>query len=343
MAEETEIVEAPPVRLSLTEPLETITTAQADKIQTEEFERMQKRAAGEDTSTGAIDPNAPPKETTPTKETPPRASDGKFVSPKKEGAVEGEPVKPENEIKPKKTPLAPAPAAPAPTKGVATKLSDAPLFDVKAIMAEVDAEIGKRKYRDSPGTDGTSVEVEGSKLLEEYGQITEPLRNRQDLAIERLAARMEELVRPALASTQDREAEKTQSVIQATIAAVVDAGVPDAAELLADPRMREWAENNPQYAPLLVADPAKADDLVWVFEKFRAAVGIEKPSSETAKPKPAAPARPRSVQAGITSARGGGAREEGGTLIGTPEQIRNAEFERLARRQAESERLAGGI
>ena len=218
----------------------------------------------------------------------------------------------------------------------------APLLDMKAILSEVDAEVNGRKYKDAPGADGSAVEISGEQAFSDYGQITEPMRDRQNLALEKMAQKIEGMLRPVLAAAQAQEQENTKTEIQRTIDAVVSAGVPDASELFADPRMAEWAGKNPQYSGLLVADPNRAEDIAWAFEKFRASIGGEKPSA-TSKSKTQQPVaqRPRSVLAGISTARGSGAREEGGSISGTPEQIMEAEFTKLQKRQQEADRMAG--
>ena len=82
---------------------------------------------------------------------------------------------------------------------------------------------------------------------------------------------------------QNRQQETDQKAIQATIAAIVKAGVPAAAKLLADPRMVEFAKKNPQYAAMLVADPERAKDAAFAIEQFRAAYGIAKPAASMEK------------------------------------------------------------
>ena len=91
------------------------------------------------------------------------------------------------------------------------------------------------------------------------------------------------------ASAHARQREDQQTAIQATIAAIVKAGVPDAAALLADPRFREFATDNPQYNGMLVADPNRAADIAFVMNRFREKIGMAKPVAKPAddrKPMP---------------------------------------------------------
>jgi hypothetical protein len=96
--------------------------------------------------------------------------------------------------------------------------------------------------------------------------------------------------------------------------------------------MADFASKNPHYAALLVADPSRIEDIKFVMSKFRAANGIVAPNG--AKRAAAAPIqrqRPsNALQAAVSSARGSGnARDEGGTITGSPEDIMRAEFNRL--------------
>ena len=333
MEDNTAAIEAPPVQVSSTGLAETIDAASADQIQMDEFDRLQKRAVGEDTSGQVIDPNTPPQP-----DDRPRGPDGKFL-PK-----EGEPEEVEDDAK-VETPAKVVEQKPAPAAKVAAPAPitapTAPVFDFDAIMEAVDAEVKAMTFKDT--ANGQTVDITGEQSLTDYGQIAEPLMKRQDLAIRKVVERFTEIVKPLMEIAQAREAETHQTDVQQTIAAVVAAGVPDAADLFVDPRMIEWANANPQYKSLLVADPDRAEDLKYVFEKFRASIGAAKPAATAAKAKSVSPVqRPRSVQAGISTARGEGARNEGGSISGTPEQIQEAEFNRLEKLHSSAAYLQSG-
>ena len=259
-----------------------------------------------------------------------RGPDGKFLKkdgtpgnpkPAEKPATEPEPKPAATpEVKPEK-PAVPAPAATkpadAPKPAPEPESATAPIFDIASIMADVDKEVGAMKFKDAPDDKGAPTEITGAESAELYGQIVEPLKIRQDLAIKKLAERMNEIIRPVLDAAQARQVETHQTAVQQTIAAVVAAGVPDAAELIADPRIQDFAKANPHLAALLVTDPSRADDIAFVLGKFRAANGIAVPASAVKKPAPApAPAKPAprspAIQAALATAHDGGAGEIGG-------------------------------
>jgi len=286
-------------------------------------------------------------ESTDTTGEPQRGPDGKFL--KKEGDAKTADPKPVEAkpavVKPadaKPTEAKPAEAKPATAKTDSAPVAAGAMFDVKALMAEVDAEINAREYDDVLGDDGKPQKTTGAKAFQEYGQISDPLRDRQNLAIEKLMARIEQMVRPALDVAQARQAETVQSDIQATMAAVVAAGVPNAAELLKDPRLQEFANENPQYAGMLVADPDRAADIAFVMNRFSEKYGIAKPAAAAkTRTAPAAQPRSREVQAALASARGGsGAAEAGGTDAGLSEDEKIvAMAQRMQREEAERRRM----
>jgi hypothetical protein len=155
---------------------------------------------------------------------------------------------------------------------------------------------------------------------------------RQDKMIRAVVEKMTEMIRPALEVAQARQAETAQSAVQTTIAALVADGVADAAQLIEDPRMADFASKNPHYAALLVADPDRLEDIKFVMSKFRAANGIAAPNgTKKTVATPIQRQRPsNALQAAVSSARGSGnARDEGGTITGSPEDIMRAEFNRL--------------
>jgi hypothetical protein len=287
-----------------------LSAAEQERIFAEEFERI----------------TAPPKEPAdqevdkPADGDLPRGPDGKFLPKDSEQA---------------ETVVAEKPAASTPavteqkTQPAASQQQAAtgPLFDIDAMIAGVQAEVNVMEIDDVDGTKTT-----GEKALKEYGQIADPIMARQDKMIRAVVEKMTEMIRPALEIAQARQAETAQSAVQTTIAALVADGVADAAQLIEDPRMADFASKNPHYAALLVADPSRIEDIKFVMSKFRAANGIAAPNG--VKKSAAAPIqrqRPsNALQAAVSSARGSGnARDEGGTITGSPEDIMRAEFNRL--------------
>jgi len=312
-----------------------LSAADQERIISEEFERITATPTAEDKP-------APDK---PSDEERPRGPDGKFL-PK-----DGDPAEAVVDDKGEAEKAAAAKAAlnpeTKPQPSAATVSAELPatgsLFDVDAIISSVTAEINAMEFEDVPAADGSSQKTTGEKALKEYGQIADPIMARQDKMIRAVVEKMTEIIRPALEVARAFQAETAQTAVKSTIDALVADGVSDAAQLIADPRLAEFAKQNPHYAALLVADPNRTDDIKFVMAKFRAAHGIAAPSGE--KKTTGAPvqrARPNNaLQAAVSSARGGGsARDEGGSITGTPEQIMRAEFDRLER--LEKQQGAGG-
>ncbi len=252
----------------------------------------------------------------------PRGSDGKFL-PK-----DGEPEAKVVVEKPAEKPVT------ATEQTTAVGSATGPMFDVDAIITSVTNEIEAMEFDDVPDAEGNAVKTTGAKALKEYGQIADPIMARQDKMIRAVVEKMTEMIRPALEIAQARQAETAQTAVQSTVDALEADGVSDAAQLIADPRMVEFANKNPHYAALLIADPDRIEDIKFVMSKFRAANGIAAPTGE--KKITGAPVhRPRqnnALQAAASTSRGNGsAKDEGGSISGTPEQIMRAEFARLER------------
>jgi hypothetical protein len=312
----------------VTDPVETTPTATAatttdsgqlsaaeqNRIFAEEFERI----------TAPAEEQISPPEEKPSMEERPRRPDGKFL-PKEGETADNPSVKPTDE-KPADAAATPATTTQKPQPS-ALPSATGPLFDVDAMIASVQAEVDVMQIDDVDGTKTT-----GEKALKEYGQIADPIMARQDKMIRAVVEKMTEMIRPALEVAHARQAETAQSAVQTTIDALVADGVSDAAQLIDDPRMADFASKNPHYAALLVADPSRIEDIKFVMSKFRTANGIAAPSG--AKRGAAAPIqrqRPsNALQAAVSSARGSGnARDEGGIITGSPEDIMRAEFNRL--------------
>lgn len=289
----------------------TLSAAEQDRIFNEEFEKISNPTAEK------------PAEDKPKDEERPRGPDGKFLP--KDGEAVVEPVVEKQVEKPTVATPAVTEQKPQP---VAEPSSTGALFDVDAMIAGVQAEVNAMEIDDVDGTKTT-----GEKALKEYGQIADPIMARQDKMIRAVVEKMTEMIRPALEVAQARQAENVQTAVQSTISALVADGVSDAAQLIADPRMIEFANKNPHYAALMVADPNRIEDIKFVMSKFRAANGIAAPSGEKRQASAATIQRPRpngALQAAASTARGSGsARDEGGSITGTPDQIMRAEFERL--------------
>ena len=250
----------------------------------------------------------------------PRGPDGKFLPKTSEQA---------EEVVAEKTAVStPAVAEHKPQPAASQQqAATGPLFDIDAMIAGVQAEVNVMEIDDVDGTKTT-----GEKALKEYGQIADPIMARQDKMIRAVVEKMTEMIRPALEVAQARQAETAQSAVQTTIAALVADGVADAAQLIEDPRMADFASKNPHYAALLVADPDRLEDIKFVMSKFRAANGIAAPNgTKKTVATPIQRQRPsNALQAAVSSARGSGnSRDEGGTITGSPEDIMRAEFNRL--------------
>ena len=293
----------------------TLSAAEQERIFNEEFERI----------SNPEPTNEKPVEDKPKDEERPRGPDGKFL-PKDTEPAATEPVVEQPAVQP---PTA-TPAAETKPQPAIQPSSTGPLFDVDAMIASVQAEVNAMEIDDVGGAKTT-----GELALKEYGQIADPIMARQDKMFRALAEKITEVIRPALEVAQARQYETAQNAVQSTMDALVADGVSDAAQLIADPRMIEFVNKNPHYAQLMVADVNRIEDIKFVMSKFRAANGIAAPSGVKKPTTAATIQRPRpngALQAAASTARGNGsAKDEGGSITGTPDQIMRAEFERLER------------
>ena len=294
----------------------TLSAADQERIFNEEFERISNPAPT----------NEKPIDDKPKDDERPRGPDGKFLPKENEPAVEPVVEKPAE----KAAPVAPVSTEQKPQPAAEPPAATGPLFDIDAMIASVQAEVNAMEIDDVGGAKTT-----GALALKEYGQIADPIMARQDKMFRALAEKITEVIRPALEVAQARQSETAQNAVQSTMDALVADGVSDAAQLIADPRMIEFVNKNPHYAPLMVADVNRIEDIKFVMSKFRAANGIAAPSGAKKTATAATIQRPRpngALQAAASTARGNGsAKDEGGSITGTPDQIMRAEFERLER------------
>ena len=318
-------------------PYTPMTDADQDAIVRTEVARMQAADAGEKNDDKPVvdtsdleKPDAPADPNPKDDDTKKRGPDGKFL---KAGDKPAEIEKPAEPAQEKPAPLPEPPAA----------------FDVDAIVAAAIEEVGKKKYNDAPGADGKVTEVDGSQLISDYGQIIEPVRDMLKGVAKKIADQFE----AKLAGIRETiEAPARATAADAMIAAVAEL-VPDFRELNVDPRFAEFIEKNPQYGGLVSLDPKRASDVAFLVDRFRDAYQIAKPAAKTTKPAATVTpvTRPRSVQAALSSARGGGEPVENSELTATEaatkDQQTQEEFVRQQtmklQREEEAQRRRTGI
>ena len=271
----------------------------------------------------------------PDAEEKPRAPDGKFVKKDEPEPAEQDkpapapekPAKPAEPVKPAK-PVEAAPVKPVETAKPATPVA----FDADAVLTKALESVGKKKYKDAPGEDGQSVEVDGSQLMADYAQVTEPLRDVIKEALTELnrqhSEEISQLRAQINAPVQKQAADKMVEAVTAL--------VPDFPTLNVDPRFHEFLDKNPQYEGLVSTDPARASDMAWLCDKFRDTYKITKPTAKPAAVEPEPVKKSRSVQAAVASARGSsaGVGSESELTAEEVSKLPEADQEEYVRRQA---------
>ena len=219
------------------------------------------------------------------------------------------------------TPAPVVPAVPAPV------VPPVPTFDAKGLVEGIMRDVMfKATYKDG------GENVTGEKLFADYGQVMEPMRDVIVELAKTMESRFQDALKPVLTQAEKAMVAERNAAEEAVFTALEGAGVTDARTLAADSRVLGFVAKNPQYGAMLSTDVSRVDDVKFVLDRARAALGIAAPAAVAPAKAVVAPRppTPRSVQAGISGLRGAG--HGGGESTQSVEDIELAEERRLIER-----------